>query len=131
MSEQKTAKVTGVLECRKWDGPNGTLYFHKIELDNGEVGTIGKKKENAFNIGDSLTYTSEESQYGLKFKAAQQGNGFGGGKSSGSPASFALSYAKDVMVAAMPLHPEVKVSDWVDVTLAAANKFHNFLKEHE
>ncbi len=129
MSE-KTAKVTGILECRKYDGQNGTIYYHKLELDNGEVGTIGKKKENAFKIGDSLTYTSEESQYGLKFKAVQSG-GFGGGKSSGSPASFALSYAKDLMIASMPFHQDVKVADWVDVTIAAANKFHSFLKERE
>ena len=135
MSEAKTAKVKQIVQKRKWDGPNGTVFYYKLEMDNGEVGEIGKKKDNSIHVGETLTYTSEDSDYGKKFKAVQQngfgGNGFRGGKSSGSPASFALSYAKDVMVAAMPLHPDVKVSEWVDVTISAANKFHNFLKERE
>lgn len=125
----KTAKVTEVNGCRRWDGNNGTVWYHSIVLDNGDVGSIGKKQENAINVGDELTYEIN----GDRIKAVMpQGTGFGksGGK-QGSPASFALSYAKDVMVAAMPFHPDVKVADWVDVTLAAANKFHSFLKERE
>lgn len=132
MSEQKTAKVTGILECRKWDGPKGTIYFHKIELDNGETGSIGKKTENAFKVGDSLTYTSEESEYGLKFKAVQNGfggNGFGG-KSSGSPASFALSYSKDLMcsLVAAGKTSDLKAQEIADAALVVATKFNDWLK---
>jgi hypothetical protein len=127
----KTAKVKAIIGIREWAGNNGTVYYHKLEMDNGEIGEIGKKKNNAFQIGDSLTYTSEESQYGLKFKAAQE-NGFKGGfKSQGSPASFALSYSKDIIVAAMPFHQEKTVAEMTDACIGIAKKFHAFLKEHE
>jgi hypothetical protein len=130
---EKTAKVKEVLSVREWTGQHGTIYFHKIELDNGDIGDIGKKVRDGIKPGDTLTYTIEQTEHGNRIKAVQpQGNGFrGGGKSSGSPASFALSYAKDLMIASMPFHQDVKVADWVDVTLAAANKFHTFLKERE
>lgn len=129
MSEVKTAKVTGVLGCKSWSGPKGTIYFHKIELDNGEVGEIGKKKENAFNIGDSVTYTSEQTEYGLKFKAVQENNGFRGGQQRGSSASFALSYAKDLVCAAEGKLSSVK--DMTEATLMVASRFHAWLKENE
>lgn len=131
MSEVKTAKVTEILGCKPWNGPNGTIYFHKIELDNGDIGEIGKKKENAFNIGDSVTYTAEQTEYGLKLKAVQQ-NGFGGGgKSQGSPASFCLSYAKDVCVAMIPAHPEKTPTEWVATITAMADKFNVWLRANQ
>jgi hypothetical protein len=131
----KTAKVTGVLACKPFDGRNGRIWYHKLELDNGEVGEIGKKTENAFKIGDTLSYTSETSEYGLKFKAVTDyntngGGGFKGG-ARGSNASFALSYCKDITVALIPLHPDKTPTDWTATTLAMADKFNNWLKEHQ
>jgi hypothetical protein len=136
MSEVKTAKVTGILQCKPWNGPKGTVYFHKIELDNGEVGEIGKKAENAFKIGDSVTYTSEQTEYGLKFKAVQENNGFRGGNgggSRGSSASFALSYSKDLMcsMVAAGKTADLKAAEIADATMVVAAKFTNWLKEHE
>lgn len=135
MSETKTAKVTEILQRRKWEGPHGTVYYYKLEMDNGEIGEIGKKKDNAIHVGESLTYTSEDGDWGLKFKAVQENsNGFGGKGaygSRGSSASFSLSYSKDLMIAAMPLHPEIPVSQWVDVTITTATKFQNWLKANE
>jgi hypothetical protein len=136
MSEQKTARVADVIEVKSWNGPNGTIWFHKIELDNGEIGEIGKKQENGIKVGDTLTYTAEQGQYGLKFKAVQAngfgGGGFKGGGSRGSTASFALSYAKDLAVANVnksdrPLEMDALAAKIISV----AAKFNAWLKENE
>jgi hypothetical protein len=136
MSEQKTAKVKEILQKRKWDGPNGTVFYYKLELDNGEIGEIGKKKDNAIHVGEPLTYTSEESDYGLKFKAVTQngfsGGGFKGGQ-RGSSASFALSYAKDLtcsMVAAGKTQ-DLKAVQIAEATIIIACRFRDWLKENE
>jgi hypothetical protein len=104
--ETKTAEVAEVLDIRAWDGPHGQIFYHRLKLSNGEVGEVGKKKENAFSIGDSFVYTSEETSFGKKFKEVKEfggGGNFGGGgggrNAQGSARSFALSYAKDVEVA--------------------------------
>lgn len=125
----KTAKVTAVTGVRPYDGKFGRVFYHQIELDNGDKGSVGKKSENAVKVGDVLNY--EINGDNIKLIQPQQGNGFKGGQSRGSSASFALAYAKDLMVAAMPLHPEVPVSQWVEVSLSAAKKFQGFLKENE
>ena len=138
MSEQKTAKVTEVVKVREWrrtpqDAP---IYYYTLTLDNGETGEIGKKKENFYQGGETLVYTSEENQYGLKFKEVQQ-NGFGGGfkggaRSSGSPASFALAYAKDIAVANINKSDKpLEMESLGDKVISTATKFYTFMKERE
>lgn len=137
MSEEKTAKVKEVLQKRKWDGPNGTVFYYKLELDNGDIGEIGKKKDNAIHVGETLTYTAEESDYGLKFKAVQQSNGFGGGgfrggAQKGSTASFALSYAKDLAIANMAKTTEpLPLDQLANKIIATAGVFQKWMKENE
>jgi hypothetical protein len=133
---QKTAKVEAVLGCKPFDGQHGKVYYHKIKLDNGEVGEIGAKKENAFNPGDELTYTSEEGQYGLKFKKVLENNFNGGGFKGGKPTStsaMALAYSKDLIVAQIEAGKtgDLKTADLVNAILSVATTFHNFIKEHE
>lgn len=132
----KTAKVTGIAGIRPWDGQNGTVYYHTLEMDNDEVISLGKKQENAFKVGDEITYETSETPDGKKrykqvMPNAFGGNGFRGGQQRGSSASFALSYAKDLMIAAMPFHQDVKTSEWVSATVTAAGKFQAWLKENE
>lgn len=136
MSEQKTAKVLAVLSCREWQNPKGgSIWFHKVELDNGEIGEIGKKKQDAFKIGDPLAYTSEKTEYGLKFKEVFSGNGFGGfrgGQQRGSSASFALSYAKDIAVANISKSDKpIEMEALAGKVIATAAKFQAWLKENE
>jgi hypothetical protein len=138
MSEQKTAKVAEIVKTRKWDNPKGgTVYYSTLKMDNGDFGEIGKKTENAIRIGDELNYTLEPNgDYAAKIKPVFNNSGFGGGgfggrSKQGSSASFALSYAKDLMIASMPFHQDVSVSQWVDVTVTTATKFQNWLKENE
>ena len=121
----KTARIDDVLNERIWDGPHGRVFYYTLVLDNGERGEIGTKTQDSYHSGDQLHYTAEHTERGWKFKrinpdqqqdggdnnnaARSQGNGtpqqaaqrqtFGGG-GRGSNASFAMSYAKDFMIAA-------------------------------
>lgn len=127
-----TAKVEEILSVRPYDGQNGKVWYYKLAMDNGDLGEIGKKKENFFKVGDSLTYTIEEGQYGNKFKAVQTGNGFSGNgrpafqKESQSEKSpgFALAYAKDLAVAYSDKIPSDKVAE---TTIKIADKFLDWL----
>lgn len=104
MSETKTAKIERVVSVREYEGQYGKTFYFNLELDNGDIGSIGKKKADALKEGDVLTYTLEETERGNKIKEALQ-NGFqGGGRgfagaSRGANESFALSYAKDTVCA--------------------------------
>lgn len=140
--DERTAKVRQIENIKKWDGPHGTIWFHSIVLDNGDSGSIGKKKEFGIAIGDEITYTIEPGQGGNKIKQvfAPPTDGDSGDSTStggttyqkrGSGASFALSYAKDVMIAAMPFHQDITTNQWIEATLVAAERFNAFLKEHE
>lgn len=145
MSDQRTAKVRNIENIRQWDGPHGTIWFHEIMLDNGDQGSIGKKRSGGIAVGEEITYTIEASSNGNKIKQVfEPQNNQGqfapprsettgtavqtrGGRGSG--ASFALSYSKDLMIAAMPYHPDVTTNQWIEATLSAATKFDNWLKE--
>src|SRR4051812_38954664 len=101
MSEQKTAKITEIFRVNPWKD----MFFFELEMDNGDVASIGKKSQTALKEGDSITYTLEKKDNGgFRMKEVRQGNfggggGYRGGGSAGTPASFALAYAKDVAVA--------------------------------
>jgi len=102
----KTDKVKSILGIKPFESAHGTIYYHQLEMESGLIGEIGKKKENAFRVGDSLTFTVEDTSFGKKFKEVKEfggGGNFGGGDSGrnaqGSARSFALSYAKDTEVA--------------------------------
>lgn len=59
----KTAKITKVEGSpRSWSGGGRTIYYRVIELDNGDVGSIGTKDEhpNWLKVGESLSYTIEK-----------------------------------------------------------------------
>lgn len=134
MSET-TAKVEEIISVREYDGQNGKVWYYKLAMDNGEVGEIGKKKPDFFKVGDSLTYTIESGQYGNKFKAVQNGNGFSGGGKSFVKAneadkypSFALAYAKDIVVA---YNDRVPPEQAADATIKLANKFLDWLNAHK
>lgn len=75
-----TAKITKMQFKNEWESPQGgTIFYHNIELDNGDKGSIGaKKKEPDFlAVGSELEYTLQESDKGNKIKRVQQqGGGF-------------------------------------------------------
>lgn len=104
--EPKKAKITRTIFKSEWNGPNGQVYYHDIELDNGDKGSIGSKEKMPakLNPGSELNYTIENN----KIKAvsppnASGGNGFsGGGRKGPDPkvqiVGFAMSYTKDLII---------------------------------
>lgn len=105
---EKTAKITRTTFKNQWAGPNGIVFYHDVELDNGDKGSIGSKDQMPakLNPGQSLTYTIEVGEKGNKIKAVQDqkpGAFFGGGKKGPDPkvsiVGFAMSYTKDLVVA--------------------------------
>lgn len=101
----KTDKVKSILGVKPFESQHGTIWYHSLEMESGLIGEIGKKKENAFRVGDSLTFTVEETSFGKKFKEVKEfggGGNFGGGashKSFSDPRTMLLAYSKDIEVA--------------------------------
>lgn len=77
---------------RNWDGPNGTIYYFDLVLENGEVGQVGVKDMNSpkIAVGATIYYTSEErtgptGRKSTNFKL-QNPNPFNGGGNSSAAA---------------------------------------------
>lgn len=138
MNELKTAKIERVVSVREYEGQYGKTFYFNLELDNGDIGSIGKKKQDALKEGDSLTYTLEETEKGNKLKEVQQ-NGFSGGRnfggtSRGGNESFALSYAKDTicsMISANHLPETVTSTQIADVTCKIADRYLEWLNANK
>lgn len=103
---EKTAKITRTTFKNEWKGDKGSVFYHDIELDNGDKGSIGAKEQmpSKLNPGQTLTYTIEASDKGNKIKAVQASGGFsGGGRKGPDPKTqvvgFAMAYTKDLIVA--------------------------------
>lgn len=108
---EKKARITRTVFVSEWNNPKGgQVYYHKIELDNGDVGQIGSKEKMPakLNPGQELTYTIEETERGAKIKAFMPSipGSFkpgGGGRPVADPRiqmiSFTGSYIKDLVVA--------------------------------
>ena len=105
---EKTAKITRTVFISDWRSPQGNqVYYHQIELDNGDSGQIGSKEKMPakLNPGSELTYTIEETSRGNKIKAvvASAGSWPKGGRPAPEPRiqmiSFAAAYTKDLVVA--------------------------------
>lgn len=131
---EKKAKITRTVFVSEWSNPQGgQVYYHQIELDNGDSGQIGSKEKMPvkLNPGSELTYTIESSSRGNKIKAVNpaQSGGFnrGTGKAPVDPRSqfigFVHAYAKDLIVAGKL---ELK-----DLNGAAESMFKNMLRLYE
>lgn len=108
---EKSAKITRTVFKNEWKGPNGAVYYHEVELDNGDKGQIGCKENmpSKLNPGNELKYTIEQDpRGGFKIKSVvEQKQAFSGGGRGGRQQvepriqmiSFAMSYAKDLAVA--------------------------------
>jgi len=113
-----------VIKCEKvkeWtnkDGKAVPIYF--IGLSDGQGGeSFGQEIPVGTPVGELKI---ESGQYGLKIKWNKPGatGGFGGGRQRSGNESFALSYAKDLVVGG-------KVD--VKLILETADKLYNWLEE--
>lgn len=130
--ENKTAKITRTVFVSEWSGPSGQVYYHEIELSNGDKGQIGSKEKMPakLNPGTELTYTIESSPRGNKIKAVNENRnipGFTGKKVFQDPRAqfigFSSAYAKDLVVAG-------KV-DIKAMNIAAESIFLNMIKLYD
>jgi len=101
---EKTSKVTSCLFKNEWTNPQSgiVIYYHTIELENGDKGHIGVKEKYSpkIQVGVELTYTIE----GDKIKAVSKPFVKGGKPFTPEPcehkmAGMAFSFAKDLVIA--------------------------------
>lgn len=127
--EEKKAKIVKINFLSEWAGPNGKVYYHDIELSNGDKGQIGAKDKlpEKLGIGAELTYTLEETSRGNKIKAVNNSGYKGNGRAVEDPRSkfiaFAHSYVKDLVVAGK--------LDLKDLNGGARSMFDNMIKLYD
>lgn len=123
-----TSKIIRTVFKNEWSGQNGTVFYHEVELENGDKGQIGcrDKEPEWLNPGKELTYTLEKTDKGNKIKKVNAKPSFGGNKSPASPASFALSYAKDIVIASWGEHSPKKMNS--EELFNIADKMYNWMK---
>ena len=101
---EKQSKIKSSKFVSEWAGQNGIVYYHEIELDNGDKGQIGSKDKNPDKLqpGQELTYTIESTSRGNKIKSVGGASAFKG-KPQRDPKeqmiSFSTSYVKDLICA--------------------------------
>lgn len=107
---EKTAKITRTVFKNEWKNPKGgEIFYHDVELDNGDKGSIGTKdKEPAkLNPGQEITYTIETTDKGTKIKLVNPAQG--GGNYQGkkpfvaadpriSNTGYAMRYVVDLII---------------------------------
>lgn len=75
--EEKKSKIKSYRFVSEWQGEKGIVYYHEIELENGDKGQIGTKEKNPdkLAVGQELSYTIEATSRGNKIKAVGTGGG--------------------------------------------------------
>ncbi len=99
----KKSKIVKIQFTKPWDSGKGTVYFHDVEFENGDRGQCGLQKELPpdYEIGTEHEYElTPNGNYPNKIKFNKPKSSGGGGFSKPvNNAGFALSYAKDVLIA--------------------------------
>lgn len=109
--KEKTAKILKCTFTKDWLNPKKqTVYYHLLQLDNGDVGTIGtmEKTPDKIKEGTTINYTIDGEKIKLSTESAFQAKkakAGGGGlykkreMSDEEFLGYAWSYAKDLVVA--------------------------------
>lgn len=98
---EKTAKIVKSEFRNEWANPKGgVIYFHSLEMDNGDIGQIGTKDRNTdkISVGSELTYTIENGRIKAVSKPFVKGGGFKAEPFEHKAAGYAMAYAKDLVV---------------------------------
>jgi hypothetical protein len=119
---EKTAKITRVVFKTEWTNPKGgQIFYHDVELDNGDKGSIGTKDKEPekLNPGKEITYTTETNDKGqVKIKLVQANqNNFQGNNFQKKPfvapdprvanTGYAMRYVVDLIVAGKVEYKEI------------------------
>ena len=117
---EKTSKIIKSEFKNEWTGQNGTVYYHTLELENGDRGSIGTKSKNPdkLAVGQELTYTIENDKIKAVNKPFVKGGGFKSEPFEHKCAGYAMAYAKDLVVG-----EKVEIKD----LLPTADKIYNWL----
>lgn len=117
----ETSKIKRVESVKPYNGQNGTIYYHLLEMENGNKINIGKKKELqvGWELAYEITEKGQQEYEKAKSVAPQQFNGYSK-KQNNQTASFALSYAKDLVIGgkveiANILPTATKLNEWLKV----------------
>ena len=52
----KESKILEITKTKERENEHGKLFYITLRLENGEYITLGKKKVDAFKIGDTIKY---------------------------------------------------------------------------
>jgi hypothetical protein len=108
------AKITKLEFKKTWTGNHGEMHSFFVEFDNAQKGEVNfKSKEPWAKIGDEVEYTSTPNgEYPDRIKMEQVKEFKQGFKQGGDRKGFALSYAKDLVVAGtIPLSQILETAD--------------------
>ena len=118
----KTDKVKSVQANGTWDSKYGLMYKYEVSMENGDTGEYSSTKYSSvtedgfpFPEGKEVSYDFQDGQY-PKIKTVSDFKPF---KKSGNNASFALSYAKDLVIADKVgidkiLETATKLNEWLN-----------------
>lgn len=81
----KTGKILGSTFNNEWKGPNGTVFYHEVEIEGDGKWQIGSKDKNPAFLaaGQTLNYeVKDEAKRSITKAKEFTPGGFGGGKSA-------------------------------------------------
>lgn len=121
---EKTAKITRTVFKNEWKNPKGgEIYYHDVELENGDKGSIGTKDKepSKLNPGQEITYTIETTDKGTKIKLVNPNQGGGGGNYQGkkpfvvadpriSNTGYAMRYVVDLIIGGKVEYKDLEAS---------------------
>lgn len=66
----KESKILEITKTKERENEHGKLFYITLRLENGEYITLGKKKADAFKVGQEIKY--EEVEKGKKWKEVKE-----------------------------------------------------------
>lgn len=52
----KTSTVKEITKVNEWDWPHGKVFYINMKMENWDTISLGKKAEDAFKVGDSISW---------------------------------------------------------------------------
>jgi len=98
------SKVKSITGTNVWKSTNWDVFYHSMEMENGDKVSIGKKTDNYFKVWDEIKYEVKETdQYGVKKIKEIREEFKKGWYTPVNPriqaVSMAMAYSKDLVVA--------------------------------